>query len=213
MPTNLPELARTAWMAAILLASGLAAPASAHAPARPEPSAQASAPGQPARPRIGLALGGGGARGFAHIGVLLWLDEHRVPVDVIGGTSMGGLVGGGFATGMTPEEIRKLVGGVDWARVLAPDTPYVFKTFRRKEDTRAFPSPFRFGLRGGFRLPSGLSAAEEADLLFDRIAAPYGSHTDFNELPTPFRTSSSSIRDGSPGRCARRSPFPACSRP
>jgi len=180
---------RASWVVALSLAAGLAAGASAQTPA------QASAEAPPARPRIGLALGGGGARGFAHIGVLLWLEEHRVPVDVVGGTSMGGLVGGGFATGMTPREIRELVDGVDWAAVLAPDTPFVYKTFRRKEDTRAFPSALRFGLRGGFRLPSGLSAAEQADLLFDRVAAPYGSQTDFNTLPTPFRCVATDIRN------------------
>jgi NTE family protein len=164
---------RASWLVALLLAAGLAA--------------EASAQGPPARPRIGLALGGGGARGFAHIGVLKWLDDHRVPVDVIGGTSMGGLIGGAFATGMTPAEIRELVDSVDWGVVLSPDTPFVYKTFRRKEDLRAFPSQLRFGLKGGFRLPSGLSPAEQVDLLFNGIAAPFGSRTDFNALPTPFR--------------------------
>jgi NTE family protein len=180
---------RASWLVALLLAAGLAPRASAQAPAR------TSTDPQPARARIGLALGGGGARGFAHIGVLQWLDEHRVPVDVVAGTSMGGLVAGGFATGMTPREIQSLVDGVDWAAVLAPDTPFVFKTFRRKEDARAFPSALRFGLRGGFRLPSGLSAAEQADLLFDRVAAPYGSQTDFNAMPTPFRCVATDIRN------------------
>jgi len=96
---------------------------------------------------------------------------------------------------MTPREIEELVDGVDWAAVLAPDTPFVYKTFRRKEDTRAFPSSLRFGLRGGLRLPSGLSAAEQADLLFDRLASPYGSQTDFNALPTPFRCVATDIRN------------------
>jgi NTE family protein len=116
-------------------------------------------------------------------------------VDVVAGTSMGGLVGGGFATGMAPGEIQQLVDAVDWAAVLSPDTPFVFKTFRRKEDARAFPSALRFGLRGGFRLPSGLSAAEQAELLFDRVAAPYGSQADFNALPTPFRCVATDIRN------------------
>ncbi len=181
--------ARASWIVALLLAAGLAAPTAAQVPA--DMPQKALLP----RPRIGLALGGGGARGFAHIGVLQWLDEHRVPVDIVGGTSMGALVGAGFATGMAPHEIRNLIEEVDWASVLAPDTPFPYKTFRRKEDTRAFPSALRFGLRGGFRLPSGLSAAEEADLLFDRIAAPYGSHTDFNALPTPFRCVATDIRN------------------
>jgi NTE family protein len=88
--------ARASWILPLLLAAGLAAPAAAQIPI------DAPQKAQPQRPRIGLALGGGGARGFAHIGVLQWLDEHRVPVDVIGGTSMGGLVGAAFATGMAP---------------------------------------------------------------------------------------------------------------
>jgi len=180
--------ARAPSIVALLLTACLAAHASAQVPA--DMAQKARIP----RPRIGVALGGGGARGFAHIGVLQWLDEHRVPVDVIGGTSMGALVGAGFATGMAPHEIRDLIEEVDWASVLAPDTPFPYKTFRRKEDTRAFPSSLRFGLRGGFRMPSGLSAAEEADLLFDRMAAPYGSHTDFNALPTPFRCVATDLR-------------------
>jgi NTE family protein len=186
------ETVRATLLAVLLAAAGLASQAAAQA--RPDASARAATEPRNLRPRIGLALGGGGARGFAHIGVLLWFDEHRVPVDVVGGTSMGGLVGGGFAMGMTPREIQALVDGVDWANVLSPDTPFVYKTFRRKEDARAFPSALRFGLRGGFRLPSGLSAAEEAELLFDRIAAPYGSQTDFNALPTPFRCVATDIR-------------------
>ena len=194
MPWNFCELACASSLAAVLTVAAPAASASAGSAGRPQPAAQSPAAPQSSRPRIGLALGGGGARGFAHIGVLQWLEAHRVPVDVIGGTSMGGLVGGGFATGMTPEEIRALVGSVDWASVLAPDTPFLYKTFRRKEDARAFPSPLRFGLRGGFRLPSGLSAAEQAELLFDRVAAPYGSETDFNHLPTPFRCVATDIR-------------------
>jgi NTE family protein len=63
-------------------------------------------------------LGGGGARGLAHIGVLRWLEEHRVPVDYIAGTSMGGLVGGLYATGMSAEEIRRLVSTLDWDKLL-----------------------------------------------------------------------------------------------
>jgi NTE family protein len=170
---------------ALVVAACLAGQAAAQTPEAPPGGQALAAPA--GRPRIGLALGGGGARGFAHIGILQWLDEHRVPVDVVGGTSMGGVVGGTFATGMTPAEIRAFFEHLDWSSALSPDTPFVYKTFRRKEDARAFPSPLRFGLRGGFRLPSGLSAAQSGELLFDRLAAPYGSHTDFSAMPTPFR--------------------------
>jgi len=150
------------------------------------------------RPRIGLALGGGSARGFAHIGVLKWFDEHRIPVDVVGGTSMGGLIGGSFAAGMSPGDIRALVTSLDWALVLSPDTPFAYKTFRRKEDTRAYPSQLQFGLKGGFKLPSGLSPGEQVELVFDRIAAPYGPAVPFDELPTPFRCVATDLNTASP---------------
>ncbi|MEW5983260.1 MAG: patatin-like phospholipase family protein [Acidobacteriota bacterium] len=139
------------------------------------------------RARIGLALGGGAARGFAHIGVLRWLHEHRVPIDVVGGTSMGGLVAGAFATGMSPEEIEALVASLDWGTILAPDSPFTDKTFRRKQDARAFPSMLEFGLRGGPRLPTGLSPAAQVNLLFDRLALPYYRLAQFDDLPTPLR--------------------------
>jgi NTE family protein len=146
----------------------------------------ARAQSSPPRPRIGLALGGGAARGLAHIGVLRWLDEHRVPVDVVGGTSMGGVIGAGLATGMTPDEVSALVASLNWAEILAPDTPFRDKTFRRKEDAREFPSILEFGLRGGIRLPTGFSPAHQITLLFDRIALPYYNVQQFRDLPIPF---------------------------
>jgi len=107
---------------------------------------------------------------------------------------MGGLVGGAFATGMTADDIHALVGSIDWAAVLAPDTPFIYKTFRRKEDTRDFPSRLNFGLKGGLKLPNGLSPAQQVDLLFDRISAPFASDVDFNALPTPFRCVATDLR-------------------
>ena len=83
------------------------------------------------RPRIGLALGGGSARGLAHVGVLEWLEEHRIPVDVIAGTSIGGLIGGGYATGRTAAEVRALVEGIDWDAMFRGEVAYALKTFRR----------------------------------------------------------------------------------
>jgi len=73
--------------------------------------------GNDARPRIGLVLGGGGARGAAHIGVLRELERLRVPVDAIAGTSMGAIIGGLYAAGMTPQELEDLISNLDWAEV------------------------------------------------------------------------------------------------
>jgi len=76
--------------------------------------------GSPAkhRPRVGLVLEGGGALGFAHVGVIQWLEENRIPVDVIAGTSMGGLIGGIYATGESPDQIRELIRPIHWNAVL-----------------------------------------------------------------------------------------------
>src|SRR5216683_6927794 len=70
------------------------------------------------RPTLGLALEGGGALGLAHVGVLQWFEEHHIPVDYIAGTSMGGLVGGFYATGISPEEMKHLIEGLDWNEIL-----------------------------------------------------------------------------------------------
>src|SRR5436305_14537640 len=71
------------------------------------------------RPRVGLVLEGGGALGFAHIGVIRWLEEHHIPVDYVAGTSMGGLVGGLYASGQSPAQIAELTDSIDWGSVLA----------------------------------------------------------------------------------------------
>src|SRR5215472_10317183 len=108
------------------------------------------------RPKIGVALEGGGAMGLAHIGVLKWFEEHHIPVDYVAGTSMGGLVGGFYATGMTPDEMRSLISGVDWRKILGDRTPYEDLSYRRKEDQRAYPNSLIFGLRNGLSAPAGL---------------------------------------------------------
>lgn len=69
------------------------------------------------RASIGVALGGGSARGLAHVGVIRWFEEHRIPIDLVAGTSMGGLIGGSFATGMDAGELTDMVGGIDWDRM------------------------------------------------------------------------------------------------
>lgn len=151
-------------------------------------AAPAAAQDAPARPRLGLALGGGSARGLAHIGVLRWFEEHRIPVDVVVGTSMGGLVGGGWASGMDAGEIEALMAGTDWDRMFLGQAPFEAKTFRRKEDARAFPSQLVFGLKRGLRLPSGLNSGQYVQLLLDRMALAYGELESFDDLPTRFRS-------------------------
>ena len=88
------------------------------------------------RPRLGLVLSGGGARGFAHIGVLKALEEMRIPFDVIAGTSMGSMVGGGFAAGYSADEIRDITLSVNWPRMFAPSADREKLSWHRKEEDR-----------------------------------------------------------------------------
>jgi NTE family protein len=155
--------------------------------ASPTPTASAQTAPVGLRPRIGLALGGGAARGLAHIGVLQWLVEHRVPVDFIAGTSMGGLVGGAYAAGMTPADMRALMRATDWDAVLLPDSPFTDKPFRRKQDRRAFPARLELGLRHGVSLPRAISPGQGVSFLLDRMTIAYWDVERFDELPTPFR--------------------------
>src|ERR1700731_3045922 len=129
-------------------------PASPQAPSSPVLAETKTAP-QP-RPKIGLALEGGGALGLSHIGVLKWFEEHRIPIDYVAGTSMGGLVGGFYAAGKSPDELKSLVENLDWNLVLRGTTPYQELSFRRKEDKRAIPNSLQIGLKQGAAIPPGL---------------------------------------------------------
>src|SRR5437899_1811 len=117
--------------------------------------AQESHPAGP--PKIGLVLEGGSALGLAHIGVLRWLEEHRVPISYVAGTSMGGLVGGIYATGHSATELQQLIQTIKWDEVLAGQTPYQDRSFRRKEDGFEYPNRLEFGLKKGLRFPEGFN--------------------------------------------------------
>jgi NTE family protein len=139
------------------------------------------------RPRIGLALEGGGALGLAHIGVLQWLEANRIPVDVISGTSMGGLVGGFYAAGESPDQIRAAIHNIHWNAVLRGVTPYKNLSFRRKEDRREYPNAFEFGSKHGAQFPSGFNSGQQVGLILDRVGLPYSEMKSFDDLPIPFR--------------------------
>ena len=141
---------------------------------------------QKSRPKIGLVLEGGGALGLAHIGVITWMEEHHIPVSYIAGTSMGGLVGGIYATGRSPAEIREIIDGIDWDQVLSGVTPFRDLSFRRKEDAHEIPGQLEFGLRGGLKFPSGFNTGQGVNLVLDRVTLPYSELSSFNDLPIPF---------------------------
>src|SRR5438105_7956597 len=189
---------RTVIFLMLLLPSRLCAqqetPAATLAPANPLPAATKTP--QRHRPTIGVALEGGGAMGLAHIGVLRWFEEHHIPVDYVAGTSMGGLVGGLYATGMSGEEINSFLKNVNWNRSLRNELPYQARSFRRKEDKRDYPNDLEFGLKRGINFPSGFHSGQQVGLILDRIALPYSNVRTFDDLPTPFRCVATDLVSG-----------------
>ena len=166
------------------------------APQMPPLAAEQAKPARKGRPAIGVALEGGGALGQAHIGVLKWFEEHHIPVDYLAGTSMGGLVGGFYATGKSVEELRGIVKNADWPLLLGGQTPYSELSFRRKEDARDIPNSLQIGLKNGVTLPAGLNTGHQVNLLIDRETLPYSTINSFDELPIPFRCVSTEIVSG-----------------
>lgn len=148
------------------------------------------------RPKIAVALEGGGAKGLAHIGFLKWMEEHHIPVDFVAGTSMGGLVGGLYATGHSPAEMQEIVKGVDWDTVLSGAIPYRQLAFRRKEDLRAFPNALTLGLKNGVQPPGGLNSGQAVRFVIDRHVLPYSAVSNFDDLPIPFRCVATDLISG-----------------
>jgi NTE family protein len=164
-------------------------------PAMPVGAQQSGAtPGS--RPRIGLVLEGGGALGFAHIGVLKWMEQHHIPVDDVAGTSMGGLVGGLYASGQSPAEIEAFVGGIHWSAVLSGGVPYQALNFRRKEDMLAYPNRLQLGLKHGVSVPDALNTGSAVGLLLDEKMLPYYDLKSFDDLPIPFRCVATDLTTG-----------------
>ena len=155
-----------------------------------------SAVAQDQRPTVGVAFGGGSARGIAHVGVIQWFEEHRIPIDMAAGTSMGGLIGGAFATGMDAAELDDMLKHMNWDEMFGASS-FAFKNIRRKADARAYPSRLEFGARHGIVPPASLNNGEQVDLLVGRIAAPYYAARTFDDLPTPFRAVSMDLLSAS----------------
>ncbi len=149
------------------------------------------------RPRIGLVLGGGGARGIAHLSVLKELERLKIPVDCIAGTSMGSLIGGLYASGMATADMEKLLRELDWQSALKDDIARKDRSFRRKQDDLESLAPAKPGLRkGGLRLPSGIIAGENIQLLLERLIVQSAGIRNFDQLPIPYRAVATDINSG-----------------
>jgi NTE family protein len=191
------------WCCAIGLGLSVAMPAGALAqqPA-PPPSAQAStvtaAPSADRRPRVGLVLSGGGARGYAHIGVLRVLEELRVPVDIVVGTSMGSVIGGAYAAGRTPAELEHFASQTDWAAVLADRPPRRDAEFRRREAELEVPSRIELGIGPGGSLigPPAAVGSQPLERALEQLLPPGLARRPAGSLQVAFRAVATDLRTG-----------------
>jgi len=179
--------------------AGTAADSPQAAPAR-HASEEAPAVGTPAarsRPRVGLALSGGGARGLAHVGVLRVLEQLRVPVDCIAGTSMGSVVGGLYASGLSPGQIETAMKQVDWGDLFNDQPPRADLSYRRKQDDSSDFVDFELGLKEGrVVLPRGLIAGQKIGFLLQTLTLRTAGIDDFDRLPVPFRAVATDLGNG-----------------
>jgi NTE family protein len=147
------------------------------------------------RPKIGLVLSGGGAKGFAHIGALRVLKEAGVPIDYIGGTSMGGLMGGLIALGYSPDSLEQLVLSQDWMMVLSDETSRRKLSMKEKEQAERyfFTLPIR---DKKIQLPAGLVAGQSVFNILSYYASPGASYASFRDFPIPFLCIAADIETG-----------------
>ncbi|MDY6945202.1 MAG: patatin-like phospholipase family protein [Pseudomonadota bacterium] len=160
-------------------------------------SAALAAATEQVRPRVGLVLSGGGARGAAHVGVLKVLDEMRIPVDAIAGTSMGAVVGGMYASGMPVSDIEKLLSSVNWEDAFRDRPPREELGYRRKQDDREFLVRYALGVTDkGFVLPRGLVQGQKLEQVLRGAALPVAGVQNFDRLPIPFRAVATDLETG-----------------
>ena len=152
---------------------------------------------QTTHPKTCLVLGGGGARGAAHIGVLKVLEREHVQIDCITGTSMGAIVGGLYAAGYKADEIEVVLKGIDWKDMFNDDPPREELPMRRKEDELRFLGGIELGLRDGkIAFPRGVIQGQKLQLLLRRLLLSTLKTKTFDDLPIPFRSIATDIGSG-----------------
>ena len=149
------------------------------------------------RPKIGLVLGGGGARGYAHVGVLRKLEEMRIPYDYIAGTSMGSIVGAFLATGMQSDELGQVVREADWDDLFKDQTSREDIPFRRKADDNLGLFGPKLGIgKDSSLLPKGVVSGQKVIFMFESVTSQRVNTSDFDQLPIPFRAIATDIVSG-----------------
>ncbi|MFC5578068.1 patatin-like phospholipase family protein [Lysobacter niabensis] len=181
----------------MLAACGVAFAQTTPADPRPEASTCGTRLPGDTRPRVGLALGGGGARGIAHISVLRTIEELHIPVDCIAGTSMGALVGGLYASGMPVDAMEQLVVSTDWSRLFNDSLDRPERSFRRKQDDRNSLATVGVGIRdGGLKVSPGVLQGERILAMFERSTLQVSAIDDFDRLPIPYRAVATDLNTG-----------------
>src|SRR5262245_2010102 len=156
-------------------------------------------PAKAGRPKLGLVLSGGGARGAAHLGVLQVLEELRVPVDMVTGTSMGSVLGGLDAGGLAPDEVSQTIQSVDWVRVFQDKPDRQDLSFRRKQDDRNFLTNLRLAFKNwSIFIPSGVVEGQKLDFLLRSMTLNQTGLAQIEDLPLPFRAVATDIVTGEP---------------
>lgn len=184
------------WLACGLLSTAplaghtqVQAPASNQAP----PASKAAAK----RPKVCLVLSGGGARGLAHVGVLKVLEREHIPIDCIAGTSMGAIVGGLYASGMSAAQIESEVSRIDWDAAFASRVERPELSLRRKEQDFELPPLVEFGVSNGqLRAPNSAVSSRGLEILLRRYTLPARHVSDFDHLPIPFRAVATDMETG-----------------
>ena len=149
------------------------------------------------RPRIGLALAGGGGKGWAHVGVLKVLEELHVPIDCIAGTSAGSIIGGVYASGMSPQEIEEVVSKSDWGVMFQDSAPRKDQGFEQKRLDLLGLWSIELGVgKGGVKLPTGLFAGQEVNALLRRMTTRAVGVKTFDQLQIPFRAVATDLKTG-----------------
>jgi NTE family protein len=162
--------------------------------------AQAPSATAPAtRPKIGLVLSGGGARGLTHIGVLEVMEEMRIPVDYIAATSMGSIVGGLYSSGRAPADMHTIVTTLDWNTLFSDSPPRRELDFRDKQIDLRFPLPLEIGFRNGeVRGFQGALSGANLELFLHELTAGADGVRDLDKLPIPFRAVATDMVAGVP---------------
>ena len=160
------------------------------------PQTGGSADAGEARPRICLVLSGGGARGAAHVGVLKVLDEYRIPIDCVAGTSMGALVGAAFATGMSLDEMEQLLGSISTELLFKENPPRQEQDMRRKQDDYTILFTPEVGLQQGqVKVGKGIVTGVQLETVLRQLSKAKGFYR-FDDLPIPFRAVATDLVTG-----------------